>query len=110
MFNGDHANAAWIQAHRAFHHGVLDGSGVRRLSDIARGLRDRSEVYQFWSFSKGRHPDRDIVAEHREIAERTLARDEDGAAAALTQHIEGTTDLLVAYLNREGSRPGTGTT
>jgi DNA-binding GntR family transcriptional regulator len=110
MLNGDHANAAWVQAHRVFHHCILEGSGVRRLSDIARGLRDRSEVYQFWSFSTGRHPDRDIVAEHREIAERILARDEDGAATALTQHIEGTTDLLVAHLNREGPRPGTATT
>ncbi|WP_414637364.1 hypothetical protein [Actinophytocola sp.] len=43
------------------------------------------------------------------MAERTLARDEDGAATALTQHIERTTDLLVAYLNREGSHANTGT-
>ena len=109
MLNGDCANPAWVQAHRMFHHRILDGSGVTRLSDIARGLRDCSELYQFWSYSKGRDPDRDIVAEHREIAERTLARDEDGAATALTQHIERTTDLLVAYLNREGSHANTGT-
>jgi DNA-binding GntR family transcriptional regulator len=75
---------------------------VRRLSDIARGLRDCSELYQFWSYQRSRDPSRDIMAEHREIAERTLARDEDGAAAALTQHIERTTALLVACLNRTG--------
>ncbi len=109
MLSGGSANAAWVQAHRMFHHSILDGSGVRRLSDIARGLRDCSELYQFWSYSMGRGPDRDIVAEHREIAERTLARDEDRAATALTQHIERTTDLLVGYLNREASHPNTGT-
>jgi DNA-binding GntR family transcriptional regulator len=101
MLDGDRANPAWVEAHRAFHHCILDGSGARRLSDIARGLRDCSELYQFWSYSKGGGPDRDIAAEHREIAERTLARDGDGATTALTRHIEATTDLLLDYLKRK---------
>lgn len=105
MVDGDRANPAWVQAHRAFHHCILDGSGVKRLCDIARGLRECSELYQFWSYNKGRDSDRDIAAEHRQIAERTLARDEDGAATALTQHIQGTTDLLLDHLNRKGSSP-----
>ncbi len=109
MLNEDHANPAWVQAHRMFHHCILDGSGVRRLSDIARELRDCSELYQFWSYSRGRDPGRDIVAEHREIAERALARDEDGAAIALTQHIERTTSLLIPYLNGEASHANSGT-
>ena len=103
MLNGVHANSAWVQAHRAFHHCILDGCGIRRLSDIARGLRDCSELYQFWSYTRGRGPDRDIEAEHREIAELTLARDEDGAAAALAQHIERTTARLVAHLSAEAA-------
>jgi DNA-binding GntR family transcriptional regulator len=102
MITGDHANPAWVEAHRMFHHCILDGSGVRRLSEIARGLRDHSELYQFWSYTRGHDPDRDIVAEHREVAQRALARDEDGAATALTQHIERTTTLLITYLNQEG--------
>jgi DNA-binding GntR family transcriptional regulator len=101
ILNGEHANPAWVHAHRTFHHAILDGAGVRRLSDVARGLRDCSELYQFWSYTRSGDPDRNIVAEHREIAERTLARDQDGAAAALTQHIERTTALLVAYLNQQ---------
>jgi DNA-binding GntR family transcriptional regulator len=36
MLNGDCANPAWVQAHRMFHHRILDGSGVTRLSGIAR--------------------------------------------------------------------------
>ncbi len=108
ILNGEHANPAWVQAHRVFHHAILDGSGVRRLSDVARGLRDCSELYQFWSYTRSRDPDRDIVAEHREITERTLARNEDGAAAALAQHIERTTTRLVAYLNREAPAPPNG--
>jgi DNA-binding GntR family transcriptional regulator len=108
MVIGERANSEWVAAHRRFHHAILDGSGVRRLSDIARGLRDCSELYQFWSYTLGRDLDRDIQAEHREIADRAVARDEDAAAAALTQHIERTTALLVAYLNRAelDSRPG----
>lgn len=88
MLTGDHANPAWTEAYRMFHHVILDGSRVKRLSEIARRLRDCSELYQFWSYTRGGDPDRDIVAEHREIAERTLDRDEDGAATALTEHIE----------------------
>jgi DNA-binding GntR family transcriptional regulator len=109
MLTGDRANPAWVDAHRLFHHCILDGSGVRRLSEIARGLRDHSELYQFWSYTRGHDPDRDIVAEHREVAERALARDEDGAATALTQHIERTTTLLIAYLNQEGRSADSGT-
>ena len=101
ILNAEHVNPAWIQAHRMFHHAILDGSGVQRLSEIARGLRDCSELYQFWSYARSRDPDRDIVAEHRQIAERAIARDEDGAAAALTRHIERTTANLTAYLRRE---------
>jgi DNA-binding GntR family transcriptional regulator len=104
MFVDGQANPAWVAAHRAFHHGVLGGSGVRRLSEIARGLRDCSELYQFWSYTTSRDPGRDIAAEHREIAERTLARDEDGAATALTQHIERTTTLLSAHLDQESGK------
>ena len=100
MLNGEHAHEAWVRAHRGFHHAILDGAGVRRLSHVARELRDCSELYQFWSYTRGRDPDRDIVTEHRQITERTLARDEDGAAAALTLHIERTTTLLVTYLNQ----------
>jgi DNA-binding GntR family transcriptional regulator len=99
IVTGQHVNPAWVQAHRVFHHAILDGSGVRRLSDVARGLRDCSELYQFWSYTRGRDPDRDIVAEHREITERTLVRNEDTATAALARHIERTTTLLVDYLN-----------
>jgi DNA-binding GntR family transcriptional regulator len=102
MIIGERANSEWVEAHRRFHHAILDGSRVRRLSDIARALRDCSELYQFWSYTRGHDLDRDIVAEHREIADSSLARDEDGAAAALTQHIERTTALLVTYLNRAG--------
>jgi DNA-binding GntR family transcriptional regulator len=63
----------------------------RRLSTIARGLRDCSELYQFWSYGRGTDSGRDIVAEHREIADHALARAEDAAVAALTHHIQRTT-------------------
>ena len=105
IVTGEHVNPAWVQAHRAFHHTILDGSGVRRLSDVARGLRDCSELYQFWSYTRGRDPDRDIVAEHREITEQTLDRNEDSATAALAQHIERTTTLLVDYLHLGAPTP-----
>jgi DNA-binding GntR family transcriptional regulator len=105
MLSGDIPNPAWVRAHREYHHALLEGSGVRRLMDIARGLRDRSEVYQFWSYGRSPELGRDIADEHRRIAERTLDRDEDAAAEALAGHIERTTTLLAASLeNAAGGR------
>jgi DNA-binding GntR family transcriptional regulator len=105
ILHAERVNPAWVHAHRMFHHAILDGSGAQRLTGIARGLRDCSELYQFWSYTRGRDLDRDIAAEHRNIAERSLARDEEGAAAALAQHIERTTTNVTAYLREKASFP-----
>ena len=87
----------WTAAHRGFHRALLAGSGSTRLESVATSLRDCAELYRQWSRSLAHDEDRDIAAEHRRIMELTLARDADTAAAALTEHIERTTTVLLAY-------------
>lgn len=98
-----HVDPAFSQAHQAFHHSLLAGSGSRRLEAIATELRDHSTMYQHWSQELPHDVDRDLAAEHRAIAECTLARDEEGAARALRDHIERTTAILVRHAEQVAS-------
>jgi DNA-binding GntR family transcriptional regulator len=93
-----HVAPDFTVAHRTFHNTLLAGCGSARLEGIATGLRD-------WSQEFAREADRDIAAEHRTIAELTVARDEAGATRALREHIERTTAALVRYVERTGPAP-----
>ncbi|MDF3305838.1 GntR family transcriptional regulator [Rhodococcus sp. T2V] len=93
----------WSEAHRQFHHVLLSGGTSRRLTSIADGLRDCSDLYIHWSRVLAHDDHRDAAAEHQQIADLTLARDADGAAAALVAHIERTTEVLIGYANAVAS-------
>lgn len=95
-----YVNPDYTDAHRAFHHALLAGSGSDRLTTVAIGLRDCSELYQHWAHELAQDADRDPAAEHRTIAELSIAGDADGACDALAQHIERTTAALVRYAER----------
>ncbi|MFE6508749.1 GntR family transcriptional regulator [Nocardioides sp. NPDC057767] len=98
-----HVSIEWAEAHREFHHVLLAGGRSARLTSIADSLRDCSDLYIHWSRELAHDDGRDVAVEHQEIADLTLARDSDGAAAALAQHIERTTAALVDYAQqREG--------
>jgi len=92
-----HVSGAWANAHREFHHSLLSGCQSTRLIAISTELRDCSELYLHWSRELAHDTDRDVAFEHREIAELTVARDADGACAALERHIERTTAALLDY-------------
>lgn len=91
-------NDDFAAVHRAFHVALLTGSGNSHLEGFASSLRDRSELYQYWSRYLGDGPNRDVACEHRHLADLTVARDADAAADALAQHIQRTTDSLVDYI------------
>jgi DNA-binding GntR family transcriptional regulator len=94
-------NTEWAQRHRDFHHALLAGCGSPRLLSITAAERDRAELYRAWTVSLAADTGRDIAAEHQAIADRALARDADGAAAALTAHIERTTAVLLDYADQQ---------
>lgn len=89
-------NPDWLNAHARFHRVLLEGCQNVRLRAIADGLRDVAEVYRCWSFGTDGARERDVAAEHRLLANATVTRKADEAVAALTEHIQITTDLLIA--------------
>lgn len=89
----------WLEAHRRFHQVLLEGCPNRRLREVAERLRDVSEVYRCWSVLNTEQIQlRD--AEHARIASLAVKRDIDGAQQALTDHINKTTELLLAAQRR----------
>ena len=96
-------NAEWARRHRAFHQSLLAGCGSPRLLCITSAERERAELYRAWSVSLAQDTERDIKAEHKEIADRALDRDADGAVAALTAHLERTTAVLADYARQHPS-------
>ncbi|WP_197023344.1 GntR family transcriptional regulator [Arthrobacter sp. MA-N2] len=92
-------NPEWLAVHRRFHEALLDGCPNPQLRAVAQRLRDAAEVYHCWMISGIAHPqDRDV--EHERLASLAVSRDIQGAANALTEHIEKTTELLLESQRR----------
>ncbi len=94
-------NHQFAEIHREFHAALLAGSGSAHLESVATSLRDRSELYLYWSRYLGADTCRDVAAEHRELMELAIARDGAAAADALERHIQRTTDALIEYWKAE---------
>jgi DNA-binding GntR family transcriptional regulator len=86
----------WVAAHADFHNALLDGCANERLKSIAAGLRDSAELYRRWSLPLGHESDRDVAAEHSGILEAVLARDLELAVRRLSEHVDRTTNILLA--------------
>lgn len=87
------------RAHLAFHHALIAACGSRWLLSFFGQLYAESERYRHVSLASGHSPPRrDIDAEHRAIAEATLARDTDRACALLAAHYRRTRDFVLARL------------
>jgi DNA-binding GntR family transcriptional regulator len=90
-------NAAKMSAHRDFHHALGSGCGSPRLIELVDNLRDSAELYRAWSRSIAHDHERDVTAEHDEIVRAALAHDTDAASAALRDHIERSTAVLLRH-------------
>ncbi|MEV1078285.1 GntR family transcriptional regulator [Streptomyces sp. NPDC050211] len=82
---GEYYTGVWAEAHRAFHRTLLEGCGNPVLLETCDRLWTVSELARRWS--SHRNPDRDGLREHRRLEEAALARDADGAAEMLVQHL-----------------------
>lgn len=87
-------NGAWFAAHEQFHQSTLRGCGNGRLFEMAMSLRNAASLYRWWSRPLGHDYHRDVDGEHRQLLDAVLARDRQAAEAALTQHIQRTSDAL----------------
>ena len=93
---GGDVNHGWLTAHAHYHEALLAASPNQRLFAIANRLRDEAELYRVWAQARPQAEGRDFAREHQRILDATLARDTDRALDALSGHIEGTTQILLA--------------
>lgn len=85
---------AWAETHRRFHEALVaacDSPWLLRLREI---LYVQSERYRRVSVPLDRAK-RDVAAEHKVIADAAIARDVDKACAAIRDHLEKTTRILI---------------
>ena len=92
----------WGVRHRNFHQALTAGCNNARLHGVVLALRDSAELYRRWWWSLADTGQRDLEAEHRQLKDLMLARDADGAIEALTCHIKGAPERLIAYAREHG--------
>jgi DNA-binding GntR family transcriptional regulator len=83
----------WSRAHHAFHRALLEGSGNEVLLEGFERHWTASELLRRWSVPQV--DGRDFAEEHRRLEQLALARDADGAAAALAAHVTLTLSHLL---------------
>lgn len=92
---GEPVSHEWVRVHAAFHQALISACPNARLTGLATHLRQSAEVYRQWSSRQGEERNRDVAAEHRALAEATLARDHARASRLLAEHLELTTKLAI---------------
>jgi DNA-binding GntR family transcriptional regulator len=86
------------RAHEDLHASLVAGSASAHLQSIRDELFAAAELYRRWTRYR-RDVQRDVIAEHRRIAEACLARDADLAVDLMAEHIQRTADLVEAHLD-----------
>lgn len=79
----------WEAAHSDFHLTLIAGCGMPQLLSFCRVLHNLNDRYRR-IFLQTRPGDRNVGAEHSEIAEGAVARDVDFACGRLRDHIQRT--------------------
>lgn len=92
-------------AHERLHEAMVAACESQRLLTIRSNLVDEAEMYRRWTRYR---PDvkRDVLGEHRELADACLDRDVEAAVRSMAAHITRTADLLVTYLVASEDGPG----
>lgn len=92
--NGPH----WEPLHRAFHVALIGRCRSQRLRDYTEVLFDQADRYRH--LGAVIDPRRDLVAEHRALAEAALAGDVPLALERAHRHVMQTTEAVLAHLRR----------
>lgn len=88
---------SWEHAHRDFHMTLLAGCGMPLLLNFCTTLHNLNDRYRR-SFLVTQGGDRNVAAEHSEIAQGAVARDAAYCCEKLREHIERTGNNLRARL------------
>jgi DNA-binding GntR family transcriptional regulator len=92
----------WSVVHHDFHRALIAGCNNARLLGVVLALRDSAELYRRWWWALADDHQRDLSVEHRQLKDLALARDADGAVAALSYHIRTGPERLIAYAAENG--------
>ena len=93
--------AAWEEAHSKFHRALIGGCGMPLMLTICGVLHNMTDRYRHL-FPPGDVTDRDVAAEHGEIAIAATTHETDRACAALKAHILRTGEALSARMVAKG--------
>lgn len=96
-------NPEWATRHSVFHDALVAASGSPRLANFRRMLCDQYDRYLRVSASYGAI-ERDDRGEHKALMELALARDVEGACAALRAHIGRTVEMVLEIQERTQQR------
>jgi DNA-binding GntR family transcriptional regulator len=89
--------AQWEDAHRDFHLTLIGGCNMPLLLSACRRLLNLNDRYRrIFLLAEG--SDRNVAAEHGEIAERAVAREVEAACGCLRRHIQRTGTNLHRHL------------
>lgn len=83
----------WEARNKSFHAALIDACESRWLLHLLGILYRQSERYRRFALTKGTVK-RDLHAEHTEIFEAAIKRDEKRAVAALTRHVDLTRNAI----------------
>lgn len=95
-------SAEWERRHREFHYAVIAACGSRWILNFCKMLFDLADRYRFLWATVDVSP-RDILAEHRAIAESVLARDADAAVELMNSHLRLTADAIAHAQNHRAT-------
>ncbi|TWC76441.1 GntR family transcriptional regulator [Rhizobium sp. SJZ105] len=84
----------WAEAHKRFHEALVAACDSPWLLRIRNLLFNQSERYRRLSVPLDSKK-RDLVSEHKEIADACLSRDSETACAALKRHLDRTTRIII---------------
>jgi|SRR5579872_1847432 GntR family transcriptional regulator, carbon starvation induced regulator len=91
---GSRVNPAWAVAHTTFHAALVAGCDSPWMLTLRSMLYVQSERYRHLSAALTRES-RDVDAEHKRILDSCLARDPEGACAAIEDHLQQTAQIVL---------------
>ncbi len=95
----------WESRHRAFHLALIAACPSRWMGSFLTLTYQQYERYRhmFLAVAEEFYKDRDADAEHAAIVDAVLARDADGAAALVEEHLTRSIDEWVGYFEKVGA-------
>ena len=87
---------SWVVAHAAFHLALGGACKNAVKMRVRASLYDQSERYRRLSVPARGHAKRDTLAEHKAIADAVLAHDALRATTLMADHLNKTTEILLA--------------